>query len=205
MADLDARTAVARLDRRSGVIEIRAREQARRRYTGGQHDATYRCTGREAGAAIVLGPSPESRTWVLKSDADRAALTKDVEERLARANAEKESPTVEYVLRHVDAIETDGGYGQIGCLFALASTVVGWVLGLAVAFVISGGVPTLAAVIAPIVGFVGVMYSSDAIASVAVTFPPARDRIVGLAYLYTIVVPGLVTASIMILFRNPPS
>jgi hypothetical protein len=190
---LTASEAVARLDRRGGQIWV-----FRRGY-GAQ--AEFDCIDREGGHAVVVGKSrpnaPERygpRRFVLGSDEDRARLVRDMELARDRANAGLERVEYRYELVHSDILDADAGYGQVGCVVAVASVVVGLIVGGIVGWAAAGGVNGTALVIASIVGFVVGFLGIEPVSSVAVNHPALRDRITDLAIVWFIVVPGVVTA-----------
>jgi hypothetical protein len=194
-ADLDGARAVARLERRGGEVWVFRR--------GHGSKGTFRCTGREEdGAAIVVGSGSAGATsvdgegrWVLRTDLDRRSLAGAMEATRDRLNA---SAGGEYALVHRDLIQSDAGFGQVGCLMAVASVIVGLVIGLVVVSVL-GGAPTLVGSGAGvIIGFLVGLYTADSVASVAVLVPALRDRIVNFAYAWMLIVPGVVTVLTMV-------
>ena len=193
MSSLTPTEAVARLQRRGGQVWV-----FRRGY-GAQ--AEFDCIDREGGHAVVVGKSrpnaPERygpRRFVLGSDEDRARLARDMELARDRANAGLERVESRYELEHRDILDVDAGYGQVGCVVAVASIVVGLVVGGVAGWAATGGVEGSALVIGSIVGFVVGFLGIAPVASVAVNHPALRDRITDVAIAWFIVVPGLVTA-----------
>jgi hypothetical protein len=185
--------AVARLERRGGEVWV-----FRRGY-GSQ--VVFTCVGRDQGHAIVaITDVTESRRVVrdrrliIHSDADRATLEHEMETARDEANARLERVEYSYILVHRDILDTDAGYGQIGCVLVLASVAVGIVVGLVAGWVATGRVAVSAAVIGPIVGLAAGFYGFGPVASIAVNSPALRDRIVNLAYAFSIVVSAIATA-----------
>ncbi len=189
--DLTAQRAAQRLERRGGQVLV----QARVRETGAlfpkDRPATYRYVGRETGAAVISGPA-EAR-WVLLTDADRASLAGHMAELTDDLNARAGTPGLVYVLDHRDELESDGGYGQIGCVLALVSTAIGLVLGIAAAWLLTSHLNIGSTVVGSIAGFLVAMYTADAVGSVLTGIPALRDRVVDLVNIYMSVVPGLIT------------
>jgi hypothetical protein len=102
------------------------------------------------------------RTWVVRTRLDRSNLRRDVDHAVAvLAGARGETPD-DYALIHRPPGETDAGYAQFGCLFALLSTVVGDAIGAIKALLGGEPVPLVvslaifAAVIAMTVGFLAI-------------------------------------------------
>jgi len=102
-------------------VEARVREGGARFPT--EDVATYRCLGREQGATVITGPS--GRRWLLRTDADRRSLADDMAKVKDDLNAHARGPGLVYVFDHRDELQTDGGYGQVGCLLSLISTAAG--------------------------------------------------------------------------------
>lgn len=91
-----------------------------------------------------------------------------------------------------------GAYEQVGCPFVIASLIVGLIIGLVGAWMATGGFDG-SAVLGLIVGFAMGFLAPDPSAALAVSMPALRDRIVTLAYVWSLVVPGSVTAATIIL------
>jgi hypothetical protein len=185
--------AVARLERRGGEVSV-----FRRGY-GSQ--VVFTCVGRDQGHAIVaITDVTESRRvvrdrrLVIRSDTDRAALEHEMETARDEANAHLERVEYSYILVHRDILDTDAGYGQIGCVLILASVAVGLVAGLVGGWLATGSVAVSSALIGPIAGLAVGFYGLQPVASIAVNSPALRDRIVNLAYGFSLVVPAIVTA-----------
>jgi hypothetical protein len=193
VSSLTSAEAVARLERRGGQVWVF------RRGEGAQ--AEFDCIDREGGHAVVVGKSrpnaPERygpRRFVLGSDEDRTRLARDMELALDRANAGLERVEYRYELVHRDILDADAGYGQVGCVVAVVSIVVGLIVGGIAAWAVTGGVEGSPLVIASIVGFVVGFLGIEPVSSVAVNHPALRDRITDLAIAWFIIVPGVVTA-----------
>jgi hypothetical protein len=108
-------------------------------------------------------------------------------------DAHAAGPGLAYVFSHRDELQVDGGYGQVGCLLALVSTAVGLVIGLAIAWLVTGGVSGGSALVGSVVGFMVAMFTADTVGTLLTSVPALRDRVVTLVYLYTSIVPGLIT------------
>lgn len=191
MADLDAAAAAARLERRGGQVELRARVRANRSFFKGKHEGWYSDGGRVDGAVRLVG-SHASGEWILATDADRARLVADIQHRLDGANADADGPAIEYYLRHLD-YDDDPGFAQIGCVFALGSIVVGWIVGLILAWVIAGEASWLAVLAAPVLGFVATL-AVGLVDELVLAFPSGRDHVATIGYGWMAVAPGIVTA-----------
>ena len=188
--------AVARLERRGGVIAVQARVREGGASFPTGEPPTYRCAGREDGATLITGP--RKTRWLLRTDADRASLAANMMKVRDAQSARLGGPGLVFVLGHRDELQADGGYAQFGCLFALVSTVVGLVIGIAVAWLVTGDVDGGYALIAPVAGFLVAMFTGDAVGSALTSAPALRDHVVDLAYLYMTVMPGLLTFLIIV-------
>ena len=195
--DLTARQAVARLEQRGGQLLVHARVREGGAFFSTNDIATYRCVGRDNGSTAVVGP--HGKRWLLRTDPDREALADDLERERDARNANAAGPGIVYVYGHRDELQTDGGYGQIGCFLALISTAVGLVLGIAVAWLLTGGVNASAALVGSLAGFLTAMFTADAVGSVLAGIPALRDRVVTLVNVFALVVPGLITFLIIVL------
>ena len=85
-----------------------------------------------------------------------------------------------------------------GCFVAVLSVLVGLLVGLAGAWIATGGISGDAAIVGAIVGFVIGFMGVDPVLSIAVERPAFRDRITDLAIAWWVVVPAVVTAATII-------
>lgn len=182
-ATLDGSQAVARLERRGGQVWVFR--------MGYGSVAAYMYAGRKDGATVVLGPEPNHRRWVLRTDLDRKSLAHDMEAATTLASA---SADASYTLVHRDELDADAGYGQVGCVLVLGSLVVGLIVGLMAAWIATGEVTLAPPIVGVVIGFVVGFYGDEPLASAAVLVPYLRDRVVNLAYLWCLVVPAVTTA-----------
>ena len=136
--DLTAQEAAAVLERRGGQVDVRTRVRASGSFSPTDKTATYRCRGRKDGATVIEGPG--EKRWLLRTDADRASLAADMARVKDSLDAHSAGPGLVVVLNHRDELQSDGGYGQVGCLLALVSTAVGLAVGLATAWFMTGGI-----------------------------------------------------------------
>jgi hypothetical protein len=142
------------------------------------------------GPGTVVGPN--GHRWELRTDADRSALADDMAKVRDRLGQHAPGPGVMYVFNHRDELQTDGGYGQVGCLVAVVSSVVGQVLGIVVALLAIGSVNVGAALIGVVAGVIAAMYTADIVGTVLTGVRGMRDRVVTIMYLYMAILPGLV-------------
>lgn len=198
MKDLDTRAIIARLERRGGRIRITPRVMADRLFLPGIHEWEYACDGRDDGATVIIGPRPEHRRWILRTEADRAALAHDIDERLASMSAEPDGAGVEYEVAQVDEVQADAGYGQVGCLFALVAAPVGCIVGLIAVFLLGGSPSWLLVTTAPIFGLVAAMMTGDQAGTLLTSLPPLRDRAAGAFLVYLAFVSGLVATLVVV-------
>ena len=195
--DLTARAAVARLEKRGGQVRVHARVREGGAFFATSDMATYRFLGPEGGGTAVVGP--DGKTWPLQTDADRASLADDMARVRDDLNANADGPGIVYVFGHRDELQTDGGYGQIGCFLALVSTAVGLVLGIAVAGLLTDSFNAGAVLVGSLAGFLTAMFTADPVGAVLAGIPGVRDRVVTLVDVYTSVVPGLITFLIIVI------
>jgi hypothetical protein len=191
--DLGGHEAVARLERRGGKIEVlpRGRGAAYSRY---HPTYTYYCAGREDGATIVVGPD---RRWLLRTDTDRAELARDMEATRESATRKAKDPDVAYGLAHWVALD-DPGYGEVGCLLMAVSVVLGLVIGIVVSLIAAGRVSDGAALLAPIFGLVISFVGVPVVVRAVTPIPALRDRQGDVAVILFLIVPGIVTALVVI-------
>ena len=195
--DLTAQEAAERLERRGGHLRVEARVREGGARFPTEDVATYRCLGREQGATVIAGPA--GRRWLLRTDADRTSLADHMALVKDELNSRDDRPGLVFVFAHRDELQTDGGYGQVGCVLSLVSTAAGVVLGLAVAWLVTAGFNAGYAVIGSIAGLLTSMYTADALGSVLAGIPALRDRVVNLVTLYMSIVPGLITFLIIVI------
>jgi hypothetical protein len=195
--DLTARQAVARLEERGGQLQVHARVREGGAFFSTNDIATYACVGRDNGATVVVGPN--GNRWLLGTDADRASLAADLTRVRNDRNANAAGPGIVYVFGHRDELQTDGGYGQVGCFLAILSTAVGLVLGIAVAWLLYGSFNASAALVGSVVGLVTAMSTADWVGSVLAGVPALRDRVITLVNVFVLVVPGLITFLIIVI------
>jgi hypothetical protein len=201
--DLTAREAAERLERRGGEVRVEARVREGGARFPTEDVATYRCLGREDGATVITGPA--GRRWLLRTDADRASLADDMTKVRDDRTTHAGGPGLVYVFGHRDELQSDGGYGQIGCFLSLMSTVAGVVLGIAVAWLVTDGVNVGYAVVGSIAGLLAATYTADAVGSALAGVPALRDRVVHLVNLYASIVPGLITFVIIVIGSTMPA
>jgi hypothetical protein len=207
VANLEVRDAIARLERRGGRLRLHGLAPTDDpATTTGISLASYDCVGREDGAAIVSGPAPDGKRWVLRTDVDRTALAEDIRAQIdAVAAVQDDDAQLVVVIRHDDEIQADAGYAQVGCLLGVISTPIGWVIGVATVYLAGGSVSTLLAIAAPIVGLGAVLMSADRVGDVLTSFRPTRDRVVGLMLGLVAVLPGLLTVLLLVVFATWPA
>jgi len=193
MNGLTGQEAAERLDRRGGQIWVF-------RYGHGS-TYVYDCQERQGGACIVVGhawmgePTKHDPRLTLDTADARASLASSMEATRDRANAGVPADAAErYVLAHRDLLDTDAGYAQIGCVIALVSTVVGLIVGAILAWLLTERVEVGVLIISPIVGFLVALFAEGPLASLAVGIPALRDRIELLSVIWSVVVPGVLTA-----------
>jgi len=201
--DLTAHDAAQRLEGRGGQLRVEARVREGGARFPTEDVATYRCLGREQGATVITGPS--GRRWLLRTDADRRSLADDMAKVKDDLNAHARGPGLVYVFDHRDELQTDGGYGQVGCLLSLISTAAGVVLGVAVAGVMTDSFNLGYVMVGSIAGFLIAMYTADALGSVLAGIPTLRDRVVNLVALYMSIAPGLITFVIIVVGSTLPA
>jgi uncharacterized membrane protein YeaQ/YmgE (transglycosylase-associated protein family) len=200
MKGLTGAQAVERLERRGGQVAVF------RRGTGTWF--VFDCVGRDQGRAVVAPHSPNSAPGggrILASDSDRAALAREMDEERDRANAGWGTDASGYVLVHRDILATDAGYAQVGCFLALFSVVVGLILGLIIGWIATSEVKGDALLVGPVVGFVVGFFGTEVVARIAVYIPPLRDRLETVAYAWTAIVPGVLTAATIIVMTMSSS
>ena len=192
MDGLTGEEAVARLEQRGGQVWV-----FRRGYGSVYTFHFARADGavavsvrQEAGA---VGQRPKDR--VLRADADRTALARDMEAVRDAANASLADGVADrYVLVHRDQLQADGGYAQVGCVLAVGSILVGVIVGEIAVWLTAGRLVGWPAVGAAVVGFVAGFIAVDPLGALLVRVPPLRDRIETIAYAWMTIVPGIVTA-----------
>jgi hypothetical protein len=201
--DLTAHEAAERLERRGGrlLVEARVREGGARFPT--EDVATYQYLGREAEATVITGPA--GRRWLLRTDADRASLADDMARVRDKLNARPGRPGLVYVFSHRDELQSDGGYGQIGCFLSLISTAVGLTVGVVVASLVTDGPNVGYAIVGPIAGFLAAMFTADALGSLLTGIPALRDRVAKLIDFYMAIVPGLITFLVIVIGSALPA
>jgi uncharacterized membrane protein YeaQ/YmgE (transglycosylase-associated protein family) len=80
----------------------------------------------------------------------------------------------------------------------VVSVVVGLILGLIIGWIATSEVKGDALLVGPVVGFVVGFFGTEVVARIAVYIPPLRDRLETVAYAWTAIVPGVLTAATII-------
>jgi hypothetical protein len=197
MNGLTGQEAAERLDRRGGQVWVF-------RYGHGS-TYVYDCQERQDGACVVVGhpwmgkPTKHDPRLILDTAEARATLASLMEEMRDLSNAAVPAEAAErYVLAHRDLLDTDAGYAQIGCFIALVSTAVGLVVGAILAWLLTERVEGGVLIISPIVGFLVALFAEAPLASLAVRIPALRDRIELLSVVWSVIVPGVLTAVLIV-------
>ncbi len=183
----DVRTdLIRRLERRGGEIWVFRLGYGPR--------ARYRYRGREGGAAIVTGPDDfhEEYRWVLRTDFDRASLAAAMEATVRRLAADERDVATMYELRHRDLLDTDGGYGEVGCLVLVLSAIGAGVMSAVGSFVLEAGHPLGVGMIVFVFGFFGGMYGTEVVIEPALRVPRLRDAIDTVAFVWWLIGPLIV-------------
>jgi len=133
----------------------------------------------------------------LRSDADRATLARDLERNRDQANTGLDRVEYSFVIEQRDELQTDAGYGQIGCFLIFGSVFLGDLLGLLGGWLATGQLVGSGWFVGPIVGLAVGFLTTDWIGGVFAGIRATRDRQTGLAMLWSAIVPGLATTVVV--------
>ncbi len=193
MKGLTGAKAVERLQRRGGEVWVFRSDY------GSQ--VKFRCIEREYGNAVVVGKSEpaseipyRTRRFVLADEASRAALATEIERVRDLANASLERVESRYELTHRDVVDSDAGYGQVGCVLMVPSILGGVIIGLLWGWFATRYASLTDAIIGSIIGSVVALVSLGPVSGIAHNVPRLRDRIDAVYFGWLLVVPGIATA-----------
>jgi len=135
---------------------------------------------------------------MLRTDADHAALARDLERIRDAANVGLDRVEHRFVIEQRDELQTDAGYGQIGCFLIIVSIIAGELVGLFGGWLATGRLVGGGWFVGPIVGLVIGFYTTDWIGGVFAGIPALRDTQTDLAMLWSAIVPGVATAAVVV-------
>jgi hypothetical protein len=137
------------------------------------------------------------RTWVLDSDLNRSALRRDVDRAIAVLAEGRGQMPASFPLVHRAPGQDDGGYGQVGCIFAIISALVGEVIGIVATLLLQPGrASVLGAVVAFVVAaFILPWATGDFVPAAAGRIGRLRANAENVGYAWMLVAPALVAAA----------
>jgi hypothetical protein len=155
-------------------------------------ERSVRAGGEPAGMLRVTGAR------VLRTESDRAELAREIEAARDTANSTLERVEHTFEIGQRDELQIDPGYGEIGCFAILVSVIVGEIVGLFGGWLATGKLTGPGWAIGPIVGVVIGFLTTDTVGSVIAGIPALRARQVGIAMLYSLLVPGIACAIVIV-------
>jgi hypothetical protein len=144
------------------------------------------------------------QSWVLHSDLDRSALRRDVHEAIAILAARRGETPDAFPLVHRNPGQTDAGYGQIGCVLAMLSAVVGEVVGIAAILLFQ---PGRASVHGAVIAFVAAAFivpwaTGDLVPALAGRIGRFRTNAEAVGIVWLLVAPAVAAATTMWLIAS---